>query len=589
MNIKIFIKTILFSILFLTISLEMSAQYYLTGIVRDSATLTGVPNRMVTITKKNSGYTKTVYTNASGIFYDTLNLTYGMHKTFYATTTDCNQISVTDSIVSFVPGILVLDICSSGIPLCQAKFSYYQSGNVFKKVFFVNSSSMTADLFQWKFGDGDSSSQISPNHFYSSAGAYKVCLTVIDTDINCASTICDTVLVFPSTACSNSFNYSGNSLSVSYQANVNNSFPTSYSWAFGDGTPIDTGKNIVHSYTHGGSYKTCLTSVSVNPWTSDTCIAHSCQTIVVSGPPTVNISGQVFLGTNAVDTGIVYLYKFHQGSGLYSLVDSVAIITVASMNISYYYFQSIPVGKYLTKIALNPSSNYINYYAPSYFGNTIHWAAATPFDLSNAIYDFPINLSEIIPLNGSSSIEGKVLEGTAKAPGDPIANIPIFLVNSNNQLVGYTHSDLNGDYSFGDLAYDKYYLYADLINYVVFPSTTTSSEADKWKQGINIYISKGKVTGLAEENMVINEARVYPNPTSDFINLEMNLNAEHILSVEIYNLLGNLVEEPIHKEFFFSGKQQRSINVEHLPNGVYSLVIKENDFKVKQVKVIIMR
>ncbi len=589
MNIKIFIKTILFSILFLTISLEISAQYYLTGIVRDSATLTGVPNRMVTITKKNSSYTKIVYTNASGIFYDTLGLAYGTHKTFYATTTDCNQISVTDSIVSFVPGILVLDICSSGIPLCQAKFSYYQSGNVFKKVFFVNSSSMTADIYHWTFGDGDSSNQISPNHFYSSAGAYKVCLTAVDTDINCTSTICDTVLVFPSTACSNSFNYSGNSLSVSYQANVNNSFPTSYSWAFGDGTPIDTGKNIVHSYTHGGSYKTCLTSISVNPWTSDTCIAHSCQTIVVSGPPTVNISGQVFLGTNAVDTGIVYLYKFHQGSGLYSLVDSVAIITVASMNISYYYFQSIPVGKYLTKVALNPSSNYFSYYAPSYYGNTIHWAAATPFDLSNAIYDFPVNLSEIDPINGISSIAGKVLEGTVKAPGDPIANIPIFLVNSSNQLMGYTHSDVNGDYDFGDLAYDKYYLYADLINYAVFPSTTTPSEADKYKNGINIYISKGKVTGLAEEDMVINEARVYPNPTSDFINLEMNLNTEHILSVEIYNLLGNLVEEPIHKEFFFSGKQQRSINVEHLPNGVYSLVIKENDFNVKQVKVIIMR
>jgi PKD repeat protein len=567
----------------------MSAQYYLTGIVRDSATLTGIPNRMVTITKKNSSYTRTVYTNTSGIFYDTLNLAYGTHKKFYATTMNCNQVAVTDSIVSFNPGILVLDICSSGFPLCQAKFNYYQSGNVFKKVFFVNKSSMTADIFTWTFGDGDSSNQINPDHFYSTAGAYQVCLTAIDTDINCISTICDTVLVFPSTACSNSFIYSGNSLSVSYQASVNNSFPTSYSWTFGDGTPVDTGKNVVHTYTHGGSFQTCLTTVSVNPWTSDTCIDNTCQMIVVSGPPTVNISGQVFLGTNAVDTGIVYLYKFHQGSGLYSLVDSVAIISVASMNISYYYFQSIPVGKYLTKVALNPSSNYFHDYAPSYYGNTIHWAAAVPFDLSNAIYDFPVNLSEITPINGIASIEGKVLEGTAKAPGDPIADIPIFLVNSSNQLVGYTHSNANGDYDFGDLAYDKYYLYADLINYAVFPSTTTPSEADKYKKGINIYISKGKVTGLVEEDMVINEARVFPNPTSDFINLEMNLKTEHILSVEIYNLLGNLVEEPIHKEFFFSGKQQRSINVEHLPNGVYSLVIKENDFKVKQVKVIIMR
>lgn len=583
------IASIVISILFIGSSLELSAQYYLTGVVRDSATLTGVPNRMVVITKKNSGYSKVVYTNASGIFYDTLNLSYGTHKKFYATTLDCNQNPVTDSVISYNPGIAVLDICTSNIPLCQAKFSYYQSGNVFKKVYFVNTSSMTADLHRWTFGDGDSSSQINPTHYYSSAGAYKVCLTVIDTDINCLSTVCDTVLVFPSTACSNSFNYSATSLSVSYQANVNNTFPTTYYWAFGDGTPIDTGKNIVHSYTHGGNFQTCLTTVSVNPWTSDTCIATSCQTIVVSGPPTVNISGQVFIGTNAVDTGIVYLYEYHKNSGLYSLYDSTAITSVASMNISYYYFQSIPVGKYLTKIALIPSSNYYRDYAPAYYGNTIHWASATPFDLNNGIYDFPINFSEIVSLNGISSIEGKVLEGSAKAPGDPIANIPIFLVDADNHILGYTHSDANGDYSFGDLPYNKYYLYADLINYAVYPSTTTTAEADKYKTGINIFISKGKITGIQEDEIKLADAKVFPNPSSGFINLEMELNTERILSVEIYNLLGTLIDVPIHNEFFMSGKQLKRINMKELPNGVYSLVIKENDLKVKQIKVIIMR
>lgn len=583
------LKILIVPLILILMSLELSGQYYLTGVVRDSATLTGVPNKMVTITRNNSSYSKIVYTNASGIFYDTIALPYGVYKKFYATTLDCNQNLVTDSVTSFITGIAVLNICTGTMPLCQAGFSYYQSGNVFKDVFFINSSSMTADLFHWTFGDGDSSNQVNPNHFYSTAGAYNVCLSITDTNINCTSTFCDTVLVFPSTACSNSFTYNVNNLNVNYNASVNNSFPTTYYWNFGDGTSIDTGQVIFHSYIHGGSFNTCLTTVSVNPWTSDTCIAISCQNIHVSGPPAVNISGQVFLGTNAVDVGRVYLYEYHPGSGLYSLKDSTDVVSVASMNISYYYFQSVPVGKYLTKVALLPSSNYNLLYAPSYYGNTIHWAATAPFDLNNAGYDFPINLSEIEFMNGFSSIDGKVLAGTAKAPGDPIANIPIFLIDVDNHLLGFTKSDINGDYSFGDLPYNKYYLYADLINFAVSPSTTTTSEADKYKTGVNIYVGMGKITGLTDENLLITDAKIYPNPSSDFMNLEVDLKMERILTVEIYSVLGTLIDKPIHKEIFMPGKQQRKIDVQSLPNGVYSLVIKENDINIKQLKIIIMR
>lgn len=589
MNSKIAIKLLLIPLLMIFMSLEVSAQYFLTGIVRDSSSYIGVPNRMVTITKDSSSYSKTVYTNISGIFYDTINVPFGLHEKFNVMTFDCNQNAVTDYVISYTTGIAVLDICTGNIPLCQANFQYIQSGNVFKNVLFINTSSISADLFEWTFGDGDTSTLKNPNHFYATAGAFQVCLKITDTNINCTSTYCDTALIFPSTSCSNNFSYSTTNLDVNFHGNVNNSFPTSYSWNFGDGTPVDTGQIINHTFIYAGTFKTCLTTVSVNPWTSDTCIDISCRNITVSGPPAVNISGQVFADTNAVDDGLVYLYEFHDATGNYAIKDSTSIITVPNLNISYYYFQSVPVGKYLTKVVLLPSSTYYQAYAPSYYGNTIHWALANPFDLNNPIYDFPINLSEIDYSNGLSSVEGKVLEGTAKAPGDAIANIPIFLMDDDNQLLGYTISDINGDYNFGNLPYNKYYLYADIINYTIYPSTTTTTEADKIRKEINIYVGKDKVTGVSEDNTLLSNVNAFPNPTKDFINLKFELEADKVFSVKIFNLFGAMVDEPIHEALFINGENQEKINVQHLPNGVYSLVIQEKGLNIKQIKIIIMR
>lgn len=566
----------------------LHAQYFLTGMVRDSATTVGVPNKTVVITQKNSTYSKTVITDNSGIFYDTLNLSYGVHKKFYASTTDCNGNTVSDSVISYTPGLLMLDICTSNTPLCQAGFIFYQNGNNFKKVHFLNTSSLTADIYQWYFGDGDSSNAKNPVHFYPTAGAFTVCLTVTDTDINCSSTYCDTLYIFPSTACSNNFTYTTSNLNVNFQGSTNTTYPTVYLWNFGDGSKQDTGQFISHTYTHGGNYQVCLTTTSVNPWTYDTCIAHSCQTVKISGPPLVNISGQIFRDSLSLDTGRVYLYEFNSNTYKYRLKDSTEVIYVDSLDISYYYFDYIPIGKYMTKVTLLPVSTYYTQYAPAYYGNSIHWNATPAFDLQTQGYDYPINVSAIKPWTGLASIEGRVMEGSAKAPGDPVANVPIFLVDDNGFLLGYTHSDAAGHYSFRDLPYNKYYLYADLINFEIYPSTTTPSEADRFKSNIDIYIGKNTVTGITESTEIIDVAKLYPNPANNTANLKLNLSEEHIFSIELIDLLGNKIMDITRNEYFPPGNKSIRFDTGQLPNGFYTIVVKENNVNIKQLKMAVV-
>lgn len=79
-------------------------------------------------------------------------------------------------------------------PYCQAAFSYDDSAlvvNFLNLSMFVNP--MNPGTSFWTFGDGSSSSVVSPIHTYAAPGVYNVCLTI--TDSFCTSMFCDSIVV----------------------------------------------------------------------------------------------------------------------------------------------------------------------------------------------------------------------------------------------------------------------------------------------------------------------------------------------------------------------------------------------------------
>src|SRR5690554_2773262 len=62
---------------------------------------------------------------------------------------------------------------------CQSSFTYTNSGSAFS---FTNTSTplATGAIVLWTFGDGNTSTQVSPQHTYAQPGSYEVCLVVVD-------------------------------------------------------------------------------------------------------------------------------------------------------------------------------------------------------------------------------------------------------------------------------------------------------------------------------------------------------------------------------------------------------------------------
>lgn len=158
---------------------------------------------------------------------------------------------------------------------------------------FLNNS-VGGSTFNWDFGDGNTSTIISPSHSYTTAGTYTVEL-IASTPFGCTDTITQIVVV-------DSIPFSDFSFTIECVGTITQFTDlsaggiTSWSWDFGDGSPIDNAQNPSHLYATAGTYNVSLTvtnlancpvTLSQLVTVNDVPIANFTNTSTCLGQPTV--------------------------------------------------------------------------------------------------------------------------------------------------------------------------------------------------------------------------------------------------------------------------------------------------------------
>lgn len=117
--------------------------------------------------------------------------------------------------------------------------------------------SVPADSWLWDFGDGNTSTLQHPTHTYTDTGYFNVTLTAINNGCEVSITHNNIIRVLPpiarfvSTAnCNNRLEFSFTDQSVG---------PVTWSWNFGDGSPVVTTQNPTHVFPAFGNYVVTLT------------------------------------------------------------------------------------------------------------------------------------------------------------------------------------------------------------------------------------------------------------------------------------------------------------------------------------------
>jgi PKD repeat protein len=211
---------------------------------------------------------------------------------------------------------------------CQAYFEATASST--PNGHFANFSDLSSGTYTnwyWDFGDGQSSNQQNPTHYYAQPGPYLVCLTVIDSLTNlCSDYYCDSVYFDNNTGsgCIANYTYSQNpgvGSVFTFAAVAQNSQTWQYVWDFGDGS-TGAGVNVTHTFPSGQNwYWVCLTAYGANG-----CQNTYCDTLYAGGGsgtgctanftfagPSPSNAGYTFFGPQ-FNTPATYSWNFGDGT-----------------------------------------------------------------------------------------------------------------------------------------------------------------------------------------------------------------------------------------------------------------------------------
>ena len=138
---------------------------------------------------------------------------------------------------------------------------------------FTNNSS-NATSYSWDFGDGNSSTDFSPTHTYSSDGTYTVVMAATN---DCGSvTFTETVTISTAPAAAFSSNVTSGCAPLTVQfSNQSSTNSVSWSWSFPGGTPsTSTDPNPTVVYNSAGTFNVTL-EVTNGTGVTDICLLYT--------------------------------------------------------------------------------------------------------------------------------------------------------------------------------------------------------------------------------------------------------------------------------------------------------------------------
>ncbi len=165
---------------------------------------------------------------------------------------------------------------------------------------FTNTSSISSGSVQymWYFGDGNTSTSVSPTHTYNNAGVYDVKLVAMS-GFGCSDSVVSQITIHTVATAAFSTNIAclGDNLNKETEFTNQSQNAQTYVWNFGDGSG-STAANPTHEYSAIGVYTATLTANNAN-----NCPSTTTRQVTVSVMPNASFTAnKVCLGQQTVFT-----------------------------------------------------------------------------------------------------------------------------------------------------------------------------------------------------------------------------------------------------------------------------------------------
>lgn len=358
--------------------------------------------------------------------------------------------------------------------------------------------------------------------------------------------------------------------------------PDHWIWSFGDGTGSND-QNPVHSYQNSGRYTVCLTVLKKDLSGGIICSDSTCS--VIETPSYYNLGGLAFAGLYPInnptctgDTGVSCIYKV-QNNKIFP------IDTVSFTYLGYYAFLHLLEGDYIVKTGLTKGSVHYGDFLPVYTGDQLKWQAASRVQLSGSnSYSNDVHLFQASPAPGVGSVGGYIVH---REKGPLLGSAEVILYNANMEPISFTVSDGDGKFDFTSLGYGKYFLYPEITGKYARIKEVFIDEGSPAAEGIVLEVSDLDFTGIGDLNRDDGNSliRVYPNPFSREINIQVSAEVTGKINLEIINLTGMI----IWSSAFVKNNDDLilTLPLTDIPKGLYFLTVRSVDGAVITTRKII--
>lgn len=469
-----------------------------------------------------------------------------------------------------------------------------------------NTSANTGNTtYSWTFGDGGSSSQVSPLHLYMAAGSYTVVLRATDIS-GCYDTLSQlvTVSALPTAVFSANQLNGCDSMTVLFSA----SGSSISQWQFGDGT-TGNGTTVSHFYAAPGTYTVSLTATSSagcsasRSFLNYITVRTGPQPVISSGSRTICRDACISFSGQSSGSPNSFVWNFPGAQPSSGFGPSVPIVCYpvagnypVTLTVSDGFCTTsttLPAAIVAVDCSILPVADFISSDTTVCIGDCISFVSlsnnatgwswsftgATPSTSSmeqpasvcyNAAGTYPVSLVAINPA-GSDTLRVKGLITVVSAPA-----VPVF-VQSGDTLIapaGYIYQwYYNGVPISGAIG----------VRYVALLSGSYSLAISSVNGCSAISVPQHVSLVSIDEFSSISGIKVYPNPFNDKLHVGFSLQLATTLSFDITDALGRIILE--RKEFYASGAVLQELDFSGLASGVYQLIIRSDAF-VAGIKVI---
>ncbi len=493
---------------------------------------------------------------------------------------------------------------------------------------FSDNSTGVPTSWSWTFvggTPGTSSKKYPSNIVYNEAGNYKVTLTVsnpVGSDTKVKNNYITVGGPFADFTADQTSIPTGGSVNFT---DLSTEDPTSWKWNFGDCSNGSTNQNPTHVYDTSGIYTVSL--IASNFYGSDT--ITKVNYIVVSAPPAANFrtnTTKIHVGDTVsfddLSTGVPTLWSWTFTGGTPDTSSEQNPVIVyntpgnfdVSLTVSNNYGEDtktktayITVGAPFADFASDTNNftaggnvNFTDMSSenPDSWNWTFYGASpntSTEQNPENIVYDTPGNYTVSLTATNDYGEDTKtvrnfvtVLDGVAPVANfkaDTTSIIEGDSINFTDLSTGFPKiwswtfegatPEISTEQNPENIVYNSQGIYAVTL--------TVSNNYGEDTKTVTDYISVGPV-GI--DNDITNQSNfiIYPNPSSNIINIEFGNKNLQNMEVLISNTLGNIISR--HR-INSNNKNIMQINLSNLSKGIYFITVTTNNkFIVKKVSVI---